>query len=274
MIVCTFIHIVLQMSVSVTLIILMKLRRFCPLTRDLSAALVSPLPNALGFTIYISCIFLVDYPRNYRRERVNEGAFQTPDQELIYEGPSARQSCPQMVGPFADGNYYCTAKEYGYCDRRSGTCFCHVGYEGVDCSNCQSTHYRVGYLCYPKILCPDDCNAAGVCNYNNGTCNCFPHRIGSSCETILCSIHDEYCESCTVNECLRCFGGFYLTGKHSSVCGSCYDFDPRCAGCTKEDGCTVCADPVLTSVHRSGYRSIGIDLSLPVIKNDNELTFI
>ena len=65
------------------------------------------------------------------------GAQDTGDQELLFEGPMPRQVCPGMIGPFSDGNYYCTAREYGYCDKRSGTCFCNVGYEDIDCSSCQ-----------------------------------------------------------------------------------------------------------------------------------------
>ena len=33
-------------------------------------------------------------------------------------------------GPLGGGQYYCIGKEYGYCDRRSGTCFCNMGYQG------------------------------------------------------------------------------------------------------------------------------------------------
>jgi hypothetical protein len=52
-------------------------------------------------------------PSNLQRERINEGAFETADQELLFEGPSPRQVCPNMVGPFSDGNYFCSAREYG-----------------------------------------------------------------------------------------------------------------------------------------------------------------
>ena len=52
-------------------------------------------------------------PSNLQRERINEGAFETPTQELLFEGGSPRQVCPNMVGPFSDGNYYCSAREYG-----------------------------------------------------------------------------------------------------------------------------------------------------------------
>eukprot|EP01035_Chromulina_nebulosa_P017018 gene17018-22524_t len=115
----------------------------------------------------------------------------------------------------------------------SGTCFCNIGYEGIDCFECQITHYRVGNLCYPKKLCPNNCNGAA------------------------------------------CAGGYYLTGYLTSsngtkVCSTCYDFDPRCAGCTKDQGCTVCADSLLTSVRRSGYRSV--DPLLPIEENTRELS--
>ena len=197
-------------------------------------------------------------PTNLQRERINEGAFDTPTQELIYEGVAPRQACPAMVGPFSDGNYYCTAREYGYCDKRSGTCFCNQGYIGIDCSECHGSHFKVGSLCLPKQLCTDDCNGAGTCNFLDGTCSCLPHRKGDACEQMLCTIYSSLCITCTTLECLACKGGYYLTGDPNKACSSCYDFDARCAGCTKEQGCTVCADPLLTSIRRSGYRKSGM----------------
>lgn len=206
---------------------------------------------------------------NYGRERINEGALDTADKELLYEGASPRQSCPGMVGPFSDGSYYCGAREFGYCDRRSGTCFCNAGYQDIDCSQCQDSHFKIGSHCFPKKLCPDDCSGAGVCNYNNGTCACLPHRKGDRCELMLCSKHSDLCLTCTESECLQCTGGYYLTGAATGsgvdVCRTCYDFDPRCAGCIKEQGCTVCADSTLTSVRRSGYRKAGPSPPYPAL---------
>lgn len=57
-----------------------------------------------------------------------------------------------MVGPVEDGKFYCLSREHGYCDRRSGTCFCNIGYQGVSCQECSSTHYPEGGLCYPKLV--------------------------------------------------------------------------------------------------------------------------
>jgi len=111
------------------------------------------------------------------------------------------------------------------------------------------------FLFYPFVLEP--LCVVGTCNYNNGTCNCLPHRSGSQCETLLCTIHSPLCEACTKDDCLRCKAGYYLTGNRDDACRTCYDFDPRCAGCTSELGCTTCADSTLTSVRRSGYRSSG-----------------
>lgn len=227
-------------------------------------------PNGTYFKPYdVGFVGSFGDPANYQRERVNEGAFQTATQELLFEGPSPRQACPGMVGPFSDGNYYCTAKEYGYCDRRSGACFCNVGYQGIDCSECHASHFFIGNLCYPKKLCPSNCNGAGECNFYNGTCNCLPHRSGAACEIKLCSRFSTLCDACTADECLFCSPGYYLDGT-AKVCSSCYDFDPRCAGCTKELGCTVCADPLLTSVRRSGYRSN--DPRLPIEEDTRELS--
>jgi hypothetical protein len=98
---------------------------------------------------------------NFQRERINEGAPDTATYPRKFESVYPRQVCPGMVGPLGGGQYYCIGKEYGYCDRRSGTCFCNMGYQGVDCGTCRSSHYRKGSLCYPKQLCPNDCTGHG-----------------------------------------------------------------------------------------------------------------
>jgi len=156
--------------------LLIQILGFRVLVKNADGQLV---PNGTYFTPYEKG-FVGTYgdPRNLQRERINEGAYQTSDQELLNEGVDPRQQCPGMVGPFSDGSYYCTAREYGYCDRRSGTCFCNAGYKGIDCSECQDSHYQVGYLCFPKKLCPLDCSGAGTCDHSTGLCYCLPHRIG------------------------------------------------------------------------------------------------
>lgn len=207
-------------------------------------------------------------PNNFQRERINEGSFEHADKELIYENLIPIQVCPGMVGPFSDGSYYCTAKEYGYCDRRSGTCFCNMGYQGIQCSECTPSYFLVGSLCYPKKLCPDDCSGAGTCNYFTGQCVCYPHRIGENCGTQLCQKFDALCEACSNSSCLRCTSGYYVTDE--SKCNSCFDYDPRCAGCTRDLGCTLCADPILTSVRRSGYRSS--DPRVPIEEDNREFS--
>ena len=53
-------------------------------------------------------------------------------------GQSRLQSCPEMVGPLDDDKFYCRGKEFGYCDRRSGTCFCNRGYSGKSCEMCDT----------------------------------------------------------------------------------------------------------------------------------------
>lgn len=209
-------------------------------------------------------------PSTMQRERINEGAVETATQELLYEGVSPRQTCPGMVGPFSDGNFYCTAREFGYCDRRSGACFCNVGYQGIDCSDCKPTHFKHAGSCFPKKLCPNDCSGSGDCDFWSGTCSCQPHRIGVDCSTKLCTIFSPLCQACTAEECLFCKAGYYLSGNSSNVCSSCYDFDPRCAGCTLEQGCTECADPILTSVRRSGYRFA--DPRLPLEEDEREFS--
>ena len=113
-------------------------------------------PYATGFT---QRTFDATLPHR-QSTRVNPGLWRTET--------DPRQGCPAMVGPFVGSRYYCTSRAHGDCDRRSGTCFCRAGYQGVDCSLCQPAYFpmadRFGVnYCYPKVLCPADCSGAGVC---------------------------------------------------------------------------------------------------------------
>ena len=232
--------------------------------------LLNDIPNGTYFKPYDrGFVGISGDPANYLRERINEGAQGTADMDIIYEGVSPRQSCPNIVGPFTDGSYYCSAKEYGYCDRRSGTCFCNTGYSGIDCSECSGTHVKIGNLCYPKKLCTNDCSGAGDCDFTTGKCICQIHRSGDYCQTLLCQTFHPLCDRCSKNGCLRCFTGYYLSGT-STICESCLNFDPRCATCTVEEGCTLCADPLLTSIRRSGARNR--DSALPLEESSRELS--
>jgi hypothetical protein len=113
-------------------------------------------PYAQGFTGYYG------EPSDPRRYPVNPGNPLSPDKPLRFTGVNGRQNCPGMIGPL-DGMYYCTDKAFGYCDRRSGACFCGGGYTGLDCSACRPTHYisytggSTGYSCVQKKRCPNDC---------------------------------------------------------------------------------------------------------------------
>jgi hypothetical protein len=175
-----------------------------------------------------------------------------------------------MVGPLGDGKFYCRGKHYGYCDRRSGTCFCNQGYQGVDCFSCTPTHYRDGSLCHPKKSCPNDCSGAGTCHYNNGTCTCQPHRTGSDCSRLFCRDLDAsgMCTDCSFVEtpnkelqqpsaegalCTRCVDGWFVN-RTANACYRCSSWDPRCTACD-ESGCLECGDPLLLSIRRSGQRA-------------------
>ncbi|CAM9298355.1 unnamed protein product, partial [Choristocarpus tenellus] len=193
----------------------------------------------------------------FTSDRINEGAPSTASYPRQYEGVNARQICPGMVGPLGDGRYYCMSKDHGYCDRRSGTCFCNKGYQGISCADCTNTHFMEGNLCYPRLLCPNDCSGAGICHPINGTCSCFSHRVGEDCSSLLCSsLFGSLCKSCTENVCQSCENGYYVSdseGEGQGRCLPCHKHDPRCTRCN-EQGCLECGDPLLLSIRRSGAR--------------------
>ena len=204
------------------------------------------------------------------RERVNEGGPETQAYPHQLDGVNPRQTCPGMIGPISD-QYYCLDPAYGYCDRRSGTCFCNVGYQGRSCEECTPTHIRMGGLCYPRKLCKNSCSGQGVCDYVTGTCVCSEHRGGEDCSELMCQHFDEYCTECNNSTCLACYEGFNVdpTQSPGAQCQSCSRFDPRCRTCDNA-GCTSCMDLVLTSVRRSGKRTY--DPPLPQDEREREFS--
>ncbi len=186
------------------------------------------------------------------------------------------QSCPGMIGPLGNDNkFYCIAKEYGYCDRRSGTCFCNTGYMGDSCEECDPNHHRIGSLCYKKELCPNHCSSAGECDFLTGTCKCNEFREGADCSTFKCSkFHSSHCTSCNEVKCLQCSPGFSINedAPFGSQCEPCYRFDPRCSSCNATD-CLGCTDLLLNSIKRSGRRK-DIDVELPPDEIERQLSLI
>ena len=204
-------------------------------------------PYEQGFVGYFG------QPTNYLRERINEGAANTAAFPRQFDGVRPRQVCPAMVGPLGGGNYYCRGKEYGYCDRRSGTCFCEMGYQGIDCGECTPTHFAMGSLCYPKKLCAGDCSGHGTCNYTIGECICDGGYWGEDCGKLNCKRFDALCDRCSNTTCTTCAEGYSVhKGPNATQCRPCTRFDPRCSACS-DDACLDCADPLLTSARRSGY---------------------
>jgi len=163
-----------------------------------------------------------------------------------FEGTNPRQNCPGMVGPL-DGKYYCTNEMFGYCDRRTGTCFCNGGYTGLDCATCRPTHFllwsdvaRTTYTCAQKKRCPNDCSGGGDCNFATGKCVCKIWRTGEACEKAICSTYDDLCVRCDTERCWECAEGYYVNSTRTqNVCGMCTKFDPRCLVCNEEQ-CLVC----------------------------------
>ena len=207
-------------------------------------------------------------------------------------GVSPRQLCPGMtpepegghIGDMYDtkpGSYYCVDKHHGYCDRRTGTCWCYTGYTGMDCSRCRHTHFEsskiaVGVfggseleasVCSPKIRCPNDCSGGGDCDYATGKCACHEHRAGEDCSLHRCSLFHPFCESCNENTCIECVQRYFVDD--SGSCSSCAErHDPRCLHCNKDE-CLECVDPLLSSTSRSGRRPE--DPELPFDELEREL---
>ena len=234
-------------------------------------------------------------PTNFQRQRVVPGAFNattdmwrtsggvryrgsitptisTPrsQPEMPLEDPHGRQSCPEMVGPI-NSAYFCRGPKYGYCDRRSGTCYCETGYAGTSCELCTAAYYRAdnGIDCLPRVLCPNDCSGGGACDYATGVCACEPHRIGTDCSRPRCSGIDTMCRECSSANCTRCADGFHLR-PHGAGCAACSStHDPRCTTCDDER-CLACGDMLLLSVRRSGRRRA--DPGLPLDERVRELS--
>ena len=218
----------------------------------------------MKFTLICTCTVLstaqTGDPRTFGRERVNQG-YQSHTLQQVSPNVNRLQSCPGMVGPLVDDKFYCHGKEYGYCDRRTGTCFCNSGYEGLSCDVCSQAHIMKGSLCYPKKLCPNDCSGSGKCDFLTGICDCKKYREGIDCSQTICSKHHEYCTHCNKDHCLACVEGYSIdvAADEGDQCQTCSRFDPRCRACNTT-ACLSCTDLLLTSIRRSGKR-----------KNDNDL---
>ena len=114
-------------------------------------------------------------------------------------------------------------------------------------------------VCVPKIACPNDCSGAGVCDYSTGTCKCEEYRYGDDCSTPICRKFHEFCTVCSAEKCLECIEKHYVDPS-TGGCASCAQkHDPRCFRCD-ENKCLQCADPMLSSVQRSGKRPEDPDL--------------
>jgi len=161
---------------------------------------------------------------------------------------------------------------YGYCDRRSGTCFCNKGYTGNSCEDCVPSFHRIGTLCYPKKRCPNDCSSgAGDCDYFTGTCECMEHRRGDDCSEFNCHQFHKYCTSCDDQGCKECIESYNAdkSMKLGHQCETCSRFDPRCNSCNKTS-CLGCIDLLLKSIRRSGKRDV--DSELPIDETSRELS--
>lgn len=130
--------------------------------------------------------------------------------------------------------------------------------------------------CKPKILCPDNCNYGGSCNYETGECICNANRYGDRCERNKCQEFSDHCDKCNSERCTECAIGFYLdtsaTKENNNSCISCAVYDPRCYTCTEKE-CTYCADTLRNTLRideMNGKMSGNIYPELPTYFEDDE----
>ena len=201
-------------------------------------------------------------PASARPWRVNPGGPWSHAKPNVFRGVLPRQNCSAMVGPVG-GVYFCSSEAAGYCDRRSGACFCSAGYSGADCGACRPTHTRdpATRACVPRVQCPGGCSGAGACDSATGACACEPGRRGVDCSLHTCRLLHRWCTSCNATACLACEQGYFWAsgggaGGGPPGCEPCTRFDPRCAECTEAGGCSACADPLLRGAARSGRRRV------------------
>ena len=153
--------------------------------------------------------------------------------------------------PLGDGEYYCLAKEYGYCDRRSGTRLTQRRLRGARLRARLADVLRAGELCYPKKLCPNDCSGAGACNHTVGACACAPGRTGAMLRAGRARTSTRSRGARTDDRCVRCEPGDSVGA--DSRCAPCWRFDARCVACDA-GGCLACADPLLASARARATR--------------------
>merc|ERR1712100_969124 len=90
----------------------------------------------------------------------------------------------------------------GLCDRSTGECQCFENYDGIACERtvCPNACNEAGVCFTEKQLASGadvlkgygneagrDCSGRGICDYTDGTCQCFVGYYGTRCEyqTIL-----------------------------------------------------------------------------------------
>lgn len=143
------------------------------------------------------------------------------------------------------------------------------GYTGKSCEKCINSYYMSkNNTCEEKILCPDNCNYGGSCDYEIGKCVCNANRYGPACELNKCQKINLYCDKCNAEHCTECSKSYYLNSTDFS-CTSCAIYDPRCFTCTEKE-CTFCADTLLNSLRQSDKMSDNIYPELPSYYDEDE----
>ena len=242
-----------------------------PIVQLLMLEMQNTLLTACAFTLAFGSAYkFVDPTGNNVSALLNRRAFHVPPPDIntggplsraqpnVWRGVLPRQPCPGMSAVRGPGGVaYCTAAVNGMCDERTGVCYCSESYSGIDCSACAPTFdiNKTSGLCVHIPTCPSACSGRGVC-VSPGVCSCAAGFVGADCSLSVCRALDRRCSTCTDDGvCLGCVEGYFVSATTRGRCIPCTVFDPRCTAC---DGsrCTACADPLLSSVRRSGRRRV------------------
>ncbi|XP_006996789.1 multiple epidermal growth factor-like domains protein 9 [Peromyscus maniculatus bairdii] len=191
---------------------------------------------------------------------------QSPDSSSNSSSSSVPRTTPATEAPAPPPpEYICNCSEVGsldvkHCNKTSGQCECHPGYQGLHCETCKEGFYlnhTVG-LCLPCHCSPHGsvsilCNSSGNCqcrvgvtgsmcdrcqdgHYGFNKTGCLPCQCNNRSDS--CDVITGACLNCQENSkgdhCEECKEGFYQSPDATKECRRC-----PCSAVTSTGNCTI-----------------------------------